>query len=260
VISMNGKPVGMNTPLEPNCDIEIVPSTRGEDAVLYVEQLDEVRGQSVSFIVNGKKIVCPKFVEVNGSLVPGAYAIKDGDVVETRPYYTVGQLAEFMDVEIDTEQNIVVNNRVVDTDALVYDNFTIEWTALAFAVAKVTSEEATNQETLTATETANADDVETEGDDYVRTPAEEEESVEIQSAAEAFHVARKKDIQVYINRQPVLLAGKSEYIFVDIFDFYTFDLNAGNGRAVITKLNGEDAQFTAILKEGDQIELGWKEK
>ena len=73
-------------------------------------------------------------------------------------------------------------------------------------------------------------------------------------------MSKKNDIQVYINRQPVLLEGKSEYIFVDIFDFYPFDLNAGNGRSIITKLNGGDAQFTAVLKEGDQIELGWKEK
>ena len=227
VISMNGKNVGMTTSLEPNCDIEIVASTRGEDATLYVEQLDEVRGQNVSFLVNGKKIICPKFVEVNGNLVPGAYAIKDGDVVETRSYYTVSQLAEFMDMEIDKEKNIIVNNRVVDANELVYDNFTIEWTPLEAAATIA---------------------------------FEEEESVEIESAAEAFHVSRKNDIQVYINRRPVLLEGKSEYIFVDIFDFYPFDLNAGNGRAVITKLNGGDAQFTAVLKEGDQIELGWKEK
>ena len=68
-----------------------------------------------------------------------------------------------------------------------------------------------------------------------------------------------KDVQVYINGIPVLLEGKSEYIFVDIFDFYAFDLNAGNGREIITKLNGENAQFTAVLKEGDRIELAWKE-
>ena len=232
VISMNGKSVGMTTPLEANCDIEIIASTRGEDAVLYVEQLDEVRGQNVSFIVNGKKIICPKFVEVNGNLVQGAYAIKDGDVIETRPYYTVAQLAEFMDMEINTDKNIIVNNRVVGADALVYDNFTIEWTEHEVVLPKEMIEE----------------------------ESVEEETVEIQSAAQAFHVARKNDIQVYVNRQPVLLEGKSEYIFVDIFDVYPFDLNAGNGRAVVTKLNGEDAQFIAVLKEGDQIELGWKEK
>lgn len=237
VISMNGKTVGMTAPLEPNCDIEIIPSTRGEDAVLYIEQLDEVRGQNISFNVNGKKIVCPKFVEVNGNLVPSAYAIKDGDVVETRAYYTVSQLAEFMDIEINKSKNIIVNNRVVGADEQVYDNFTIEW------------------ETLEAGSVQVFDAVE-ETEEVV----EVEEDVEIESAAEAYHVSKKNDIQVYINRQPVLLQGKSEYIFVDIFDFYPFDLNAGNGRPVITKLNGADAQFIAILKEGDQIELGWKEK
>ena len=171
--------------------------------------------------------------------MPGAYAIKDGDVVETRSYYTVAQLAEFMDVKLDTTQGIIVNNRVVGADEVVYDNFTIEWVEQKFDVVTT---------------------VEPEVEEISSVPEKEEESVEIQSAAEAFHVARKKDIQVYINRQPVLLTGKSDYIFVDIFDFYKFDLNAGNGRAIITKLNGETAQFTAALKEGDQIELGWMEK
>lgn len=265
VISMNGKTVGMTAALEPNCDILITASTRGEDAVLYVEQLDEVRGQSVNFIVNGKKIVCPKFVEVNGKLESGAYIIKDGDVIETRPYYTVAQIAEFMDVEIDRDREIIVNNRVVDVDALVYDNFTIEWSTLDFAAAKekVTAEALKEEKNEAAdhviTEPEGASAVEENAREN-RVTREDDEAVEIQSAAEAFHVAKKKDVQVYINRQPVLLEGKSEYIFVDIFDFYPFDLNAGGGRAIITKLNGGDAQFTAVLKEGDQIELGWKEK
>lgn len=45
------------------------------------------------------------------SLEPGSYEIQEGDVIETRSFYTVGQLAEFMDVEIDPDREILVNNR-----------------------------------------------------------------------------------------------------------------------------------------------------
>ena len=69
-----------------------------------------------------------------------------------------------------------------------------------------------------------------------------------------------RTITVYVNGEPVPMTGKMDYIFVDIFDRITFDLAAGGGRGIATLVNGEDAQFVAVLKEGDQIELGWKEK
>ena len=55
------------------------------------------------------------------------------------------------------------------------------------------------------------------------------------------------------------MTGKEDYIFVDIFDRITFDLNAGKGRAIATLINGREAQFTEKLYDGDKIELYWKE-
>lgn len=239
LISMNGKTVGMMAPLEPNSEIEMIPSTRGEDASCQVEQLEEFRGQEVHFIVNGKRIVCPKFVEVNGELEPGTYEIKDGDCIETRPFYTVAQVAEFMDVEVDTEREIRVNNLAVGMDALVYDNFSIEWTTLDFL-----PEETASGEPDTAGEAA-----------------QEEKITEMRQEPEktASDSGTVRDMQIYVNEMPVTLKGKSEYVFVDIFDFYEFDLSGGKGRRIITKLNGENAQFTAVLREGDRIHLAWEE-
>ena len=44
-----------------------------------------------------------------------------------------------------------------------------------------------------------------------------------------------------------------------VFNYYDFDLTVSKGRAIITNLNGENAQFTAPLSDGDEIELMWKE-
>ena len=55
------------------------------------------------------------------------------------------------------------------------------------------------------------------------------------------------------------MSGKKEYIFVDIFNFYPFDLTASRGRAIVTKINGQNAQFAEPLNEGDRIEIYWKE-
>jgi hypothetical protein len=66
------------------------------------------------------------------------------------------------------------------------------------------------------------------------------------------------EMMVYINDKPVYLTGKKEYIFVNIFDYYEFDLDVSGGRSVVTKLNGQSAPFTAVLQSGDKIELGWE--
>ena len=132
IILVNGRPGNINTPLEPNMEIVIEPSTAGEAAVYRLEQLEEYGTSTLTFVVNGKKVSCPKFAEVNGSLEPPYYEIQENDDVEMRGFYTVGQVMEFMDVEIDMDQEILVNNKPADLGTLVYENFSIDWTVLAY--------------------------------------------------------------------------------------------------------------------------------
>ncbi len=107
IVTLNGRPANINTPLVPNCEVTIEPSTAGADAVYTIEQLEEYHESTLTVIINGKTVVCPKFVEVNGQLEPGSYEIKEGDVIEARNYYTVRQVAEFMDVEVDTDHEVL---------------------------------------------------------------------------------------------------------------------------------------------------------
>ena len=73
---------------------------------------------------------------------------------------------------------------------------------------------------------------------------------------------RKKDTVcvVTVNGETVELTEKEDYIFVDVFDRITFDLNAGNGRAIATLVNGMEAEFSQPLNNGDRVEIYWKEK
>lgn len=240
IVTLNGDPANINTPLVPNCEITIEPSTAGEDAVYTVGQLEEYHEANITVYVNGKMIVCPKFVQVNGSLEPASYEIKEGDEIETRNYYTVGQVAEFMDVEVDHDHDILVNNRVGDFDTLVYDNFTIDWTVLSFGVAPE-SENRYNATEGTAEEVS--DDT-----------AEKQEEAAPESVTDT-----QNNIVVTVNGEAVEMMGKESYIFVDIFDRITFDLTAGNGRAIATLINGEEAEFSQPLHDGDRIDLYWKE-
>ena len=243
----------------------------------------------MAFVVNGNIIRCPKFLEVNGSLELPSYEIKQGDQIETRSFYTVGQLAEFMDVEVSKEHVILVNNREANLDTLIYENFTIEWTVISYKssayMPQVLSEEEVEEETEeTSTEEVveeketvesgkenltgdvdtveNEPEMESEGETVAENAATENlwnTTVPVQDANPLDQPPGTIGILVYVNGQPVRLTGKQRYVFVDIFDFYQFDLTQSRGRSVITNLNGQNAQYSAELQAGDEIELGWKE-
>ena len=288
VVTMNGKPASINTPLEPNSEIIIEPSTAGEAAEYKISQLDEYNHSVITFVINGRKVSCPRFVQVNGRLEPEDYSIRENDVIETRNYYTVRQIAQFMDLVIDTDQMIFVNNEEADLDTLVYENFSVEWKTDEYGVARIdnnnyndTQESDSDDASVLAEQDANS----TESDNTVTRTSEQmmnqvldELHDEFAKEAEVSAVPEnelpenelpKNDIQeedsskntvtVIVNGEPVELSGKDTYIFVDIFTHISFDLQAGKGRAIATVINGRDAQFSEELHEGDKIELYWKE-
>ena len=270
VVTMHGKPA----PLEPNSEIIIEPSTAGEAAVYKISQLDEYNHSVITFIINGRRVSCPRFVQVNGELEPEDYSIRENDVIETRNYYTVRQIAQFMDLVIDTDQMIFVNNEEADLDTLVYENFSVEWKTDEYGVARIDNnnyndtQESDNTVARTSEQMMNQvlDELH---DDF----AKEAEASAVPENELSENELPKNDIQeemqeedsskntvtVIVNGEPVELSGKDTYIFVDIFTHISFDLQAGKGRAIATVINGRDARFSEELHEGDKIELYWKE-
>lgn len=180
VVTMNGKPASINTPLEPNSEIVIEPSTAGEAAVYKISQLDEYNHSVITFVINGRRVSCPRFVQVNGRLEPEDYSIKENDVIETRNYYTVRQIAQFMDLVIDTDQMIYVNNEEADLDTLVYENFSVEWKTDEYGVARIdnntyndTQESDADADTNDASALAEPDANSTESDNTVTRTSEQ---------------------------------------------------------------------------------------
>ena len=240
VVTMNGKSVGINTPLEFNADVTVVPSTVGEGGKGTIADLSEFTTDYLYFTVCGHRVKCPKFVEVNGSMEPPTYVIKEGDVIETRPFYTVGQLAEFMDVNIDDRYEILVNNRPSGYDSLVYENFVIDWTT--------TSKVAYEGDYI-------VEDGEGLPEDY-EAPAIDEEPVK---DARTKIKIETVDLPVKINGKNMVLSGKKDYIFVDIYNVIDFDPNAGNGRPLIIRINGEKCGYSDELHANDEVECFWKD-
>lgn len=402
VVRVNGRITSINAVLEPNSDIVIEPSTVGEAAVCRLEELEEYGRVVITFEVNGRMITCPKFAEVNGSLEPPYYEIQENDWVEMRGFYTVAQIMEFMDVEIDLNSEILVNNKPADLDTQVYENFSVEWEVITYRTplseienvygkpleSSVQTEELPMEQQEPAeelsleepeaeakqAETLQEPEAEAKQAEALREPRVEAKQAEILQESEAGEkqaealqepeaelkqpeavrepetelkkeeaaqgteaepkqpeaevtqtetvrkpqdsaqqaretiteqpeeeagkeenltqeeleekylqsqqtvesdirpTIRKKpevkvvkekpagvSLQVIVNNAAVTLTGKASYVFVDVFDAISFDLNAGKGRAIVTKLNGEIPSYTAPLKYGDVLEIYWED-
>ena len=293
VIHINGREMGINTPIESNDKIEIISSTKGAAAELTIGKLPEYKS-TINFEFNGKRISAARFVSVNGELVSEFYSVKNQDDIKILDYYTLKQVLEFMDIIY--YDNVYVNNVPAKMDTKVYDNFTIRcdveeqipssYVAETFVSEEIiepkeemnpTEEEkepetdsvaGEEEEGLEADSAAGEYEQETEADFM---PQEEEEEPETDSTTGEYQqepvtdsMAEKDEkkelssaISVLVNGEPVVLRNKADYIFVDVLDFYPFDTSVAHGDHLELRVNGMQCDFTHPVKEGDQIQIEW---
>ncbi|MDU6263835.1 MAG: cell division FtsA domain-containing protein [Anaerocolumna aminovalerica] len=242
VVKRNGEVVGLSHPIELNDRIEIIESTKGSDAVYMVSQLPEYSG-TISIIFNGKTIQCPKFVLANKKLVSGFYNIQDNDEIEILNYYTLEQILEFMDLEY--KETILVNNMTASLEDKIYENFSIEYELPedAFEEEYASSQEEMNP-AAQCIKDIPAESMGNSNNNIHNLQTEPSSGI--------------RDMYIIVNGESVKLSKKKNYIFVDIFDFYPFNLSTLGGSKLITTINGEPAEFTSPLKDGDVVELYWK--
>ena len=337
-IIMDGSEVGLNAPLVPNAQITVERSTTGDSNAIRIDELDEFQGAYVTFVVNGRQVKCPKYVEVNGELKPADYIICEGDAIETRSYYTVGQLSAFMDVEVDQDHAILVNNREADMDTLIYENFSIEWTTTGYGlydgsyvpdgisgvseeeinegpdyspkpdsvlpereevenpfaiseeeyqrrqaekaalevsenVESVESDSESNGESESGLEEENAEQEGTEDaeSDIVPMTAPVPEAQEYNNeyatpyrpntAMNEGVTIPKTNLTIHVkaNGQDITMSDKTEYVFVDIFNYIDFDTNEANGRRAESRINGQICGYVDPLHDGDEATIQWVE-
>lgn len=259
-ITLNGHEANINSKISKNDKIYIKESTEGSPAEYSVGQLAEYK-ESMSFIINGLNVTCPKFAEVNGELVPASYMIQENDIIHIRDYYSVEQILQFMDIDV-TGKIVRVNGHRSDMDEPVYGGFkvTVEDIDYLNEPDEVKETEAPVEEQLVdkasaLNETINA----LNGDSDNEQIANKEQTV---TAAEDKAVASDVsampvEIKVIVNGKPVTLKNKKSYIFVDILDFYPFDTKKAGGTELIIKLNGERCEFTTALSNLDVAEIYW---
>lgn len=237
VITVNGKQSDINTPIHANDIIRVNHSTAGEKGSCTIGDLPESK-DSIIIVVNEQKVQMPKFASVNGILQSNYYEIEENDEIEMLNFYTVKQITEFMDVILDPHMNIYVNNKLADTDTPVYENFSV-----VFTLSQIEFESSWERQD---------DDKETEEEK----PDKEDEN-NLTHEEETSGISQ--EIAVVVNQEPVVLQGKQEYIFVDVFDVIDFDLSTLKGKGIVTKVNGHRAEYMEAIHDGDVIEIYWEE-
>lgn len=245
VIKVNGNVADMYTQLHNGDKVEVTASTAGDAASMELGKLNEL-SERLNIVVNGNKISLPKTAEVNGKRENEFYDIREGDDINIRNYYSVQEIAEFMDVPLGGD--IKVNETPAKADSKVYEAFMV-----SFSTEIV---EADEEEELEETDYEEATEAESE---TVIENVKVTESAPIEEPAEKEYTPAIKEIIVIVNRQAVTLKGKSSYVYVDVFDFINFDLSRSAGRAIVTTLNGRPAEYMETLNDGDIIEIYWKE-
>jgi cell division protein FtsA len=277
VIVLNGKEVGMNHGIQAGDRLEITPSTYGAEAKAVLGEVADLTSM-ITFEVNDMQLSCPRYASVNGELQSEFYEIQEGDRVEVLNYYTLSQLMQFMDIE--TPHEVFVNGARASADTKIYENFKVAWIdreeiykAQRFVTEEVVEETEPSNE-VASDEGESNEDESAKGEQVKEGKSkkgvskrdkskelsekihnlDEEAQAEGQSSSGAV-----VDMNVMVNGENITLTGKQEYVFVDIFDKYDFDLKNVGGTKLVQKIDGVDADHFAPLYQGASIEIYWKE-
>ncbi|MBP5197896.1 MAG: rod shape-determining protein, partial [Lachnospiraceae bacterium] len=286
IIKVNNEPADMYTQVHGGDIISVVPSTVGDDAKIEIGRIKEFT-ERIGVVVNGKKIVLPKTANVSGKRVNEFTPVAEGDNIEIHNYYTVSEIAEFLDLDIVGD--IFVNETKANLSTKVYEGFTLSFDNSAVAVSAKGSDnasaekhsdvkedisaKASNEGTSVASASsessldvkASSDTTGLSGSTGLVDPAND--SSDVSGTAEASEedtdgakTGNKLNIpvSVTVNGKIYRLSGKPSYVFVDVFDYINFDLKNSNGRSIVTQLNGRNAEYMERLKDGDVINIYWK--
>ena len=289
IIEVNGERADMYTQIKNGDVIRVTPSTEGESASMELNKVPEM-GEKLSIQVNESKVEIPKVAFVNGARQNEFYKICDGDEIDVHNYFTVKEIAEFIDVPLG--EDIMVNETPAKSTTKVYEGFSVSWDLVEAAnqqayemelEAKLRRELEEKQEESekqnasleidsSANETGKKDSKNTEAKGN-KTSKEKAKGKKVEdkdssktskgdsdNEAEPVEDTTPKDIVVIVNRQAVHMSGKPKYVYVDVFEYIQFDLKESRGRAIVTTLNGKPAEYMEEIKDGDIIEIYWKER
>lgn len=244
-IRVNGFVKSIDEEVKEGDNIEISFAIHGSDASPkvrdYIQKL-----YSVSFFVNDIIENLEPIGIINGQKVNIDENIKEGDEVQIVFPETLGEFKKYCNPTDLMDYKYYLNGEELTEDYVIQEGNRIY---------RIKNEEIKDKIALEIDEdkiTIDKEDVPASSEEKQITNKPEETIQDLKDEIE-----NSKDIKVTVNGNTVILKGKEEYMFVDIFNYIEFDLTIPKG-SLYLRLNGKNAGYYDKLSEGDVIELGWE--
>lgn len=232
IIKLNDKEANIDTEIKEGDKIEIIFAKDGKDAapklIEYVKKIN-----SISFYLNDIIQNLDPIGIINNKKTEMEEFIKQGDEVEIIFPSTLGEYIKYFNEE-NSEYKYYLRDREIFKDYVIKEGDRIYKEKVEYV-----DKEADN---IINKEEVSIDTSKEDGDNIIRENELNKEEI--------------NQIKVVVNDKPVVLQGKAEYVFVDIFTKVDFDLSVPKGNLVLI-LNDKKAGYYDKLKNGDIIKIFW---
>lgn len=218
-IFVNGILASLNTRLKNKDSIHIEHAKPGNTGNCLLKDVIR-KNNNISF--NNTRVELIRDIKVNDELVDFDYSIKSGDKVMVEAIKNLGELIDLYQVEMDYV-NFKVNGEYKTLD------YELKHGDVVVTVASTVSDKVKIEGVIDLPSSESNLDTEVNGEVYT----------------------------VMVNGESIEINSNSDLIFVDIFNYIDFDRSKANGILEL-KLNGNRANYTDILRNGDIIEIGWR--
>ncbi len=248
-ITINEQEATLETEVKANDSIKLEFAQNGKDAAPKLhEHIKSINSVSIHLdddIVNIEPIIL-----VNEQIKNLEYTIKNGDEVKV---FLPCKIGDFRKYVLKDKSILSKNGKNLEDDYEILEG------------DHLLSKSGASDENQIIEGSLNSED---NSEDEIRYESYDEAEYRKLTASEKIELEAKEalvtkeefpGITVNINGENKVLVGKSQYVIVDIFDYIDFDLTVPKGIINLT-LNGENASYTAIIKDGDMIEVFWSDK
>ena len=253
-IEIDGKEANIDSQVQEGQSIKIDFATNGKNACPQVK--DYIKNlYSVTFYINDIIHTLNPIGIINENSVSIEEIINEGDKVEIVDVKTLGEFKKFFENNIEPCKYFANGEEI-------FDDYIIKEGDRIYKVSdNVKDEEKKEENQEVAVEQVDAKDIETstihtEEKHISETDNENDSFTEVKEEVTIDSEKLDDSIKVIVNGEQITLKGKKTYVFVDIFNYIDMDLSCIHGKLVL-KLNGEDTDYNASLKDGDTIEARW---
>lgn len=232
---INDQLASLDSTIAEDDKITIIPSVNGSDAKAYIKDFIS-QYQVKNILLNGNAMKVSAFAMINANTVSIEQEIFNDDDVYICKMDTINDLCKYCEMDV-SNKNIWVNNRIASIETSFKDGDII--------TIKPQQDNVACDKTIEHT---------------IEHKKVEDNSVdrEVEIYHEVNRPTLEDTMQVIVNGLPIVINDhKKNYIFVDIFNYIDFDLSKPKG-LISLMLNGQKANYTDPLNNGDYITIGWE--